>query len=157
MYLTKRPHVDDHGESSAVDAIGDDVIVIIENEQRSEVDESQRQQELTVASSSTDDRKTRMQQYSSTQTLTQRDVDEEELEREEPNDNVIIHFTRFSSRESEYRYRTRVCFQIPAATERRVSPRMIVIGWDRFRSRLMLFLIGCLLIWACIFFPLLGS
>lgn len=61
------------------------------------------------------------------------------------------------SRESEYRYRTRACFQIPATTERRVSPRMIVIGWDKFRSRLMLFLIGCLLIWVCIFFPLLGS
>lgn len=44
-----------------------------------------------------------------------------------------------------------------SATERRTQPRMMLIGWDTFRSRLMLFLIACLLIWACIFFPLFAT
>lgn len=99
MYRTKYPRVDDHGESPAVDAIGDDVVVIIGNEQRPEVDGSQRQELTAATSSGTQDRKT--QQYSSTQTF-QRDEEEEDEEQEEeereeePNDNVIVHFTRFS-------------------------------------------------------------
>lgn len=37
------------------------------------------------------------------------------------------------------------------------TTRVIVIGWDSFRSKLILFLIACLVIWACVFFPLLGT
>lgn len=68
---------------------------------------------------------------------------------------VSVHFCFFSQYTCACLYR-RNLFQF-SATERRAQPRVMLIGWDTFRSRLMLFLIACLLIWACIFFPLLAT
>ncbi|KAM0728275.1 hypothetical protein ACS0PU_005744 [Formica fusca] len=119
-----------HGNDLGESAADD--VIVIENEERPGSTTESRQP--TATSSSTRDLETHsMQQHPSAQRLRNDEDDDDEQEEEElPGDNF-------------------------SATERRAQPRVMLIGWDSFRSRLMLFLIACLLIWACIFFPLLAT
>ncbi|KAL0129314.1 hypothetical protein PUN28_004189 [Cardiocondyla obscurior] len=137
MYLARdQSHGNGFGKSRS--AVDEDVI---ENEQRFET--ISRQSQLESQSSTltrAQDRETDpMRQHPSAWKLhggksDDDDDDDEQNEGEQSNDD-------FST-----------------ATEGRgATPRVMLVGWDNFRTKLLLFLIVCLLVWASVFFPLLGT
>lgn len=156
MYLAGQSHDNDLDESAAGD------VIVIGNEERPNGSAGSWQPSTTSAS--TRDREThptRQQHPNAQMRLRNDEVDDddndEQEEEELPGGNVTCShpFWSLPLIYTRYLYR-RNSFQL-SETERRAQPRMMLIGWDAFRSRLMLFLIACLLIWACIFFPLFAT
>ncbi|KAL6250910.1 hypothetical protein P5V15_014971 [Pogonomyrmex californicus] len=118
---------------------------------------------LVTTTSSTSMRETDpMQQHSNARRLQDDDNDDDDddkNEEEQPGDNVwpiFIPFSIYASSSNERVMIVYVCFQF-SMTERRAPLRVILVGWDNFRTRLLLFLIACLFVWACVFFPLLAT
>lgn len=153
MHLAKQQHADhSFGESqfTAAGAVGNDIA--IEDEQRPETSGDQ-------ARSNARDREIQMQQHQSAQRLARVDNEDDD----DSNDNVTVRvlflsFFLFCVAKANIEYRSIAYFQFPAASNGGgASSRVIVVGWDSFRSRLILFLIACLIVWACIFFPLLDT
>lgn len=165
MYLAKQQH-DDNGDnnddddddddhfgvsrSAAVGAVGSDVVV--EDEQQAGMTGGQ--------PTGTRDRETQMRQQLQSVPRSARD-DEEPDDDDDDDGDVIVYSSRAISPDHRIGIvLDRACFVFQfttVASDAGATSRVIVIGWDGFRSRLMLFLIACLVIWACVFFPLLDT